>query len=224
MEIKVMHQIMEWNEDVSDAVKAELAEHRVCLVNVMGSPGAGKTSMIVELINRLRDRYRIGVIEGDIAGQVDADKIHAMGIPVVQLDTDGACHIEAMSIQQLLKEFSLPDLDVVFVENIGNLVCPAEFNIGENFRVALLSVPEGDDKVVKYPLMFATTDALVLNKYDMRQYFEFDDAKVEADARGVNPNVNVFRVSSRTGDGLDELVEWIRKKVNVILGKEKGGV
>ena len=200
MEIKVMHQIMEWNEDVSDAVKAELAEHRVCLVNVMGSPGAGKTSMIVELINRLRDRYRIGVIEGDIAGQVDADKIHAMGIPVVQLDTDGACHIEAMSIQQLLKEFSLPDLDVVFVENIGNLVCPAEFNIGENFRVALLSVPEGDDKVVKYPLMFATTDALVLNKYDMRQYFEFDDAKVEADARGVNPNVNVFRVSSRTGD------------------------
>ncbi|PWL90784.1 MAG: hydrogenase accessory protein HypB [Clostridiales bacterium] len=224
MEIKVMHQIMEWNEDVSDAVKAELAEHRVCLVNVMGSPGAGKTSMIVELINRLRDRYRIGVIEGDIAGQVDADKIHAMGIPVVQLDTDGACHIEAMSIQQLLKEFSLPDLDVVFVENIGNLVCPAEFNIGENFRVALLSVPEGDDKVVKYPLMFATTDALVLNKYDMRQYFEFDDAKVEADARGVNPNVNVFRVSSRTGDGLDELVEWISKKVNVILGKEKGGV
>ena len=224
MEIKVMHQIMEWNEDVSDAVKAELAEHRVCLVNVMGSPGAGKTSMIVELINRLRDRYRIGVIEGDIAGQVDADKIHAMGIPVVQLDTDGACHIEAMSIQQLLKEFSLPDLDVVFVENIGNLVCPAEFNIGENFRVALLSVPEWDDKVVKYPLMFATTDALVLNKYDMRQYFEFDDAKVEADARGVNPNVNVFRVSSRTGDGLDELVEWISKKVNVILGKEKGGV
>ena len=224
MEIKVMHQIMEWNEDVSDAVKAELAEHRVCLVNVMGSPGAGKTSMIVELINRLRDRYRIGVIEGDIAGQVDADKIHAMGIPVVQLDTDGACHIEARSIQQLLKEFSLPDLDVVFVENIGNLVCPAEFNIGENFRVALLSVPEGDDKVVKYPLMFATTDALVLNKYDMRQYFEFDDAKVEADARGVNPNVNVFRVSSRTGDGLDELVEWISKKVNVILGKEKGGV
>ena len=224
MEIKVMHQIMEWNEDVSDAVKAELAEHRVCLVNVMGSPGAGKTSMIVELINRLRDRYRIGVIEGDIAGQVDADKIHAMGIPVVQLDTDGACHIEAMSIQQLLKEFSLPDLDVVFVENIGNLVCPAEFNIGENFRVALLSVPEGDDKVVKYPLMFATTDALVLNKYDMRQYFEFDDAKVEADARGVNPNVNVFRVSSRTGDGLDELVEWISKKLNLILGKEKGGV
>ena len=114
---------------MSDAVKEELAAHQVCLVNVMGSPGAGKTSVIVELINRMRNRFRIGVIEGDIAGQVDADTIHAMGIPVVQLDTDGACHIEAMSIQHLLREFSLPDLDVVFVENIGNLVCPAEFNI-----------------------------------------------------------------------------------------------
>ena len=219
-----MHQIMEWNEDVSDAVKAELAENKVCLVNVMGSPGAGKTSVIVELINRLRDTFRIGVIEGDIAGQVDADKIHAMGIPVVQLDTDGACHIEAMSVQHLLREFSLPDLDVVFVENIGNLVCPAEFNIGESFRVALLSVPEGDDKVVKYPLMFATTDALVLNKFDMQPYFDFDDARVEADARGVNPKVRIFRVSSRTGDGLDELVKWISEKINVTIGKEKGGV
>ena len=224
MEIKVMHQVMEWNEDVSDAVKAELAADRVCLINVMGSPGAGKTSMIVSLINRLRETYRIGVIEGDIAGQVDADTIHAMGIPVVQLDTDGACHIEAMSIQHLLKEFSLPDLDIILVENIGNQVCPAEFNIGENFRIALLSVPEGDDKVVKYPLMFATTDALVLNKFDMQPYFDFDDQKVEADAKGVNPNVNVFRVSSRTGDGLAELTEWISNKVNVILGKEKGGV
>ena len=193
-------------------------------INVMGSPGAGKTSMIVSLINRLREHYRIGVIEGDIAGQVDADTIHAMGIPVVQLDTDGACHIEAMSIQHLLKEFSLPDLDIILVENIGNLVCPAEFNIGENFRIALLSVPEGDDKVVKYPLMFATTDGMVLNKFDMQPYFDFDDGKVEADAKGVNPNVNVFRVSSRTGDGLEELTEWISNKVNVILGKEKGGV
>ena len=110
------------------------------------------------------------------------------------------------------------------MENIGNLVCPAEFNIGENFRIALLSVPEGDDKVVKYPLMFATTDGLVLNKFDMQPYFDFDDGKVEADAKGVNPNVNVFRVSSRTGDGLEELTEWISNKVNVILGKEKGGV
>ena len=224
MEIKVVKQILAWNEDVSRQVQELLAEKKVCMINVMGSPGAGKTSLITRIIESLRENYRIGVIEGDIAGQIDADKIYAMGIPVVQLDTDGACHIEAMSIQHLLKEFSLPDLDIILVENIGNLVCPAEFNIGENFRIALLSVPEGDDKVVKYPLMFATTDALVLNKFDMQPYFDFDDQKVEADAKGVNPNVNVFRVSSRTGDGLGELTEWISNKVNVILGKEKGGV
>ncbi|MFR7889508.1 MAG: hydrogenase nickel incorporation protein HypB [Bilophila wadsworthia] len=216
--------ILNKNDEGAAANRALLDEKGVYMVNVLASPGSGKTSTIVATINALRDKYNIAVIEGDIAGQVDADTIHAMGIPVVQLDTDVACHIEAMSIQHLLKEFSLPDLDIILVENIGNLVCPAEFNIGENFRIALLSVPEGDDKVVKYPLMFATTDALVLNKFDMQPYFDFDDQKVEADAKGVNPNVNVFRVSSRTGDGLGELTEWISNKVNVILGKEKGGV
>ena len=138
MEIKVMHQIMEWNEDVSDQVKETLANHKICMINVMGSPGAGKTSMIVALIAALRDQYRIGVIEGDIAGQIDAETIDKLGIPVVQLDTDGACHIEAESIRHMLPLFPLDQLDVLLVENIGNLVCPAEFNIGEAFRVALL--------------------------------------------------------------------------------------
>ena len=220
MEIKVMHQVMEWNEDVSDAVKAELAAHKVCLINVMGSPGAGKTTTLISLISRLRDRYRIGVIEGDIAGQIDADTIHALGLPVTQIDTDGACHIEAMSIQKMLPEFDLDDLDVLFVENIGNLVCPAEFNIGEHFRVALLSVPEGDDKVEKYPLMFATSHALVMNKYDLKDYFEFDDARVERNARGVNPGIRVFRVSSRDGSGLDELAEWISGQIDRYINKE----
>lgn len=217
MEIKVMHQVMEWNEDVSDAVKAELAEHQVCLINVMGSPGAGKTSMIVSLINRLRETYRIGVIEGDIAGQVDADTIHAMGIPVVQLDTDGACHIEAMSIQHILPQFDLDKLDVLFVENIGNLVCPAEFNIGEDFRLTVLSVPEGDDKVAKYPLMFTDTDCLAVNKGDMLPYFEFDLDRVRADYRGVNPEGPMFVVSSRTGDGLDELAAHLAGRIRAAL-------
>lgn len=220
MEIKVMHQVMAWNEDVSDAVKAELSAHRVCLINVMGSPGAGKTTTLISLIRRLRDRYRIGVIEGDIAGQLDADTIHALGIPVTQIDTDGACHIEAMSIQKMLPEFDLEQLDLLFVENIGNLVCPAEFNIGESFRVALLSVPEGDDKVEKYPLMFATSQALVLNKYDLKDYFEFDDRRVEAAARGVNPDVTLFRVSSRDGSGLDELADWIAAQADARIKKE----
>ena len=220
MEIKVMHQIMSWNEDVSDEVKAELASHRVCLINVMGSPGAGKTTTLISLIDRLRDKYRIGVIEGDIAGQIDADTIHALGIPVTQIDTDGACHIEAMSIQKMLPEFDLANLDILFVENIGNLVCPAEFNIGESFRLALLSIPEGDDKVEKYPLMFATSHALALNKYDLKDYFEFDDGRVERAARGVNPGIELFRVSSRDGSGLDELAGWIARRVDEVIGRE----
>lgn len=213
MEIKVMHQIMEWNEDVSEQVKAELAEHHICLINVMGSPGAGKTSLIVRLIEAMRSRWRIGVIEGDIAGQIDAEKIDAMGIPVVQLDTDGACHIEAESIRHILPHFDLDALDILFVENIGNLVCPAEFNIGESFRLALLSIPEGDDKVPKYPLMFSPSDAIIMNKYDMLPYFDFDDGRVERDAKGVNPNAAVFRVSPRTGQGLDELLPWLEARI-----------
>lgn len=220
MEIKVMHQVMAWNEDVSDAVKAELAAHHVCLINVMGSPGAGKTSTLISLIGRLREQYRIGVIEGDIAGQLDADTIHALGLPVVQIDTDGACHIEAMSIQKLLAEFPLDELDVIFVENIGNLVCPAEFNIGESFRLALLSVPEGDDKVEKYPLMFATSQALVLTKYDLKDYFEFDSGRVEQSARGVNPAIQLFRISNRDGSGLDELAGWLAGQIDHCI---KGG-
>ena len=219
MEIKVMHQVMAWNEDVSDAVKAELAAHRVCLINVMGSPGAGKTTTLISLIDRLRDRYRIGVIEGDIAGQIDADTIHGLGIPVTQIDTDGACHIEAMSIQKMLPEYDLENLDILFVENIGNLVCPAEFNIGESFRLALLSIPEGDDKVEKYPLMFATSHALALNKYDLKEYFDFDDGRVEKAARGVNPDISIFRVSSRDGSGLDQLAAWIAEKVDEVIQK-----
>lgn len=214
MEIKVVKQILAWNEDVSRQVQELLAEKKVCMINVMGSPGAGKTSMITRIIESLRENYRIGVIEGDIAGQIDADKIYAMGIPVVQLQTDGACHIEAMSIQHMLSMFDLDSLDVLLVENIGNLVCPAEFNIGEDFRVAILSVPEGDDKVEKYPLMFATTDALVMNKYDMKPYFDFDDRRVEQNARDLNAHVQVFRVSTRTREGEAAFISWLSEKIS----------
>lgn len=213
MEIKIVKQILEWNEDVSDEVKKTLAENKVCLINVMGSPGAGKTSLITDIINRLRGTYRIGVIEGDIAGAIDAEKIDKMGIPVVQLQTDGACHIEAMSIRHMLSFFSLEDIDVLIVENIGNLVCPAEFNIGEDFRVAILSIPEGDDKVEKYPLMFATSEALVINKYDMLPYFEFDVGRVEQNVYDLNGKAKVFRVSTKTGDGAEEFIEWLSAKI-----------
>ena len=213
MEIKVLHQVMDWNEDVSEEVKGTLAEHHICMVNVMGSPGAGKTSMITALIGKLRDSFRVGVIEGDIAGQVDAERIASLGVPAVQLNTDGACHIEAMSIQHILPELPLEDLDVIFVENIGNLVCPAEFRIGESLRITILSIPEGDDKVEKYPLMFTDTDCLVLNKYDMLPYFDFDEERVLANYGTVNPGAPLFRISSRTGDGVEELAGFISEQI-----------
>lgn len=213
MEIKVVRQIFEWNEDCSNEIKKELKEKKVFMINVMGSPGTGKTSLIVELIKRLSRTYKIAVIEGDIAGQVDAKKIDALGIPVVQLNTDGACHIEAMSIKHVLPYFDLENTDVVFVENIGNLVCPAEFNIGEDIRIAILSVPEGDDKVEKYPLMFSTTDILAINKYDMKEFFDFDDVKVENMAMDLNHNIAIFRISSKSGEGIEKLTDFIKDKI-----------
>ena len=192
MEIKVLHQVMDWNEDVSEEVKGTLAEHHICMVNVMGSPGAGKTSMITAL---------------------DAERIASLGVPAVQLNTDGACHIEAMSIQHILPELPLEDLDVIFVENIGNLVCPAEFRIGESLRITILSIPEGDDKVEKYPLMFTDTDCLVLNKYDMLPNFDFNEERVLANYGTVNPGAPLFRISSRTGDGIEELAGFIAEQI-----------
>lgn len=213
MEIKVLHQIMDWNEDVSEEVKEELKKHHICMINVMGSPGAGKTSLIISLIEKLKDRFRIGVIEGDIAGQVDAEKIASLQIPAIQLNTDGACHIEAMSIQNILPSLPLDELDLIFVENIGNLVCPAEFRIGESMRITLLSIPEGDDKVEKYPLMFTDTDCLVLNKYDMLPYFDFDETRVRSNFNAVNPGAPLFCISSRDGEGVEELADLIAEKM-----------
>ena len=208
-----MHQVMEWNEDVSAEVRTELRKNRVCLINVMGSPGTGKTTLLTSLIAKLRREFSIGVIEGDITGQIDAEKIAALQIPSVQLNTDGACHIEAMSIRKILPQFDLEKLDVLFVENIGNLVCPAEFDIGENFRITILSVPEGDDKVKKYPLMFTDTDCLVVNKCDMLPYFDFHLKTVQDDYRGVNPEGPLFLVSNRTGWGIPELAEHLRMRI-----------
>ena len=214
MEIKVVRQILEWNEDCSAEIRSLLKDNRIFMVNVMGSPGAGKTSLTIELAAKLAADYRVGVIEGDVAGQIDARRIAALGIPVVQLNTDGACHIEAMSIKHILPYFDLEQLDLLFVENIGNLVCPAEFNIGENLRLALLSVPEGDDKVEKYPLLFSVADALILHKFDMKPHFTFDDVKVENQAKAINPQISMFRVSIPTGEGLAELAQWLSKKIH----------
>lgn len=219
MEIKVVKQILQWNEDCNDELKALFSEKKVFVINIMGSPGAGKTSLITAVIKSFKEKYKLAVIEGDIAGQIDAEKISSLGVPVVQLNTDGACHIEAMSIKNIVPEFQLEDIDILIVENIGNLVCPAEFNIGEDIKVALLSVPEGDDKVVKYPLMFSTADCIVVNKFDMINYFDFNYDRVCFDAREMNPDVNIFHVSSTLGEGIKEFMDWINKEAGLKLKK-----
>lgn len=210
MEIKVVRQILEWNEDCHNEVKDGLKREGVHLVNIMGSPGAGKTTFILNLIQELKEKgIRAGVIEGDIEGTIDAKKIQEAGIPVVQLNTEGACHIEAMSIKNIIPDFNLNELDIIIVENIGNLVCPAEFDIGDTLKVALLSIPEGDDKVVKYPLMFTRADALVLTKYDMVKYFEFNESEVEKQVLLRNPNYKLFKVNSLIEGQLKNFTDWL---------------
>lgn len=213
MNIRVVKQDIDNRDECSNEIKKILKEKKIFLINVMGSPGTGKTTLIIELIKSLKEKYNIAVIEGDIAGQVDAEKIDKLGIAVVQLNLNGACHIAPVSIKEILGYFDLDEIDIIFVENIGNLICPAEFDIGENLKIAILSIPEGDDKVEKYPLLFAESDVLVLNKYDMMQYFEFDENKVLNDTISINDDCNIFKVSSRTGREINSLVKFIEEKV-----------
>lgn len=213
MNIRVVKQENNHRDECANEIKEILKEKKIFLINVMGSPGTGKTSLIIELIKKLKEKYNIAVIEGDIAGQVDAEKIDKLGIAVVQLNLNGACHISPVSIKEIMGYFDLDDIDIIFVENIGNLICPAEFDIGENLKIAILSIPEGDDKVEKYPLLFAESDILVLNKYDMMEYFEFDENKVQDDTLSINDDCNIFKVSSRTGREVDSLVKFIEKKI-----------
>ena len=205
---------MEWNENCHKELQDELKEKKVFMINIMGSPGAGKTTFILGLIDELKKSgIKVGVIEGDIAGKIDAEKMAERGIPVVQLNTDGACHIEAMSIKNILPQFDLDHLDIIIIENIGNLVCPAEFDIGESLKVALLSIPEGDDKVEKYPLMFTRADALVLTKYDLINYFEFNEERVEKNALIRNDELKLFKVNSKNEDDIKEFKNWLISKI-----------
>jgi hydrogenase nickel incorporation protein HypB len=214
MEIKVVRQILEWNEDCHAELQELFRNNKVLSINIMGSPGAGKTTFILKLIEKLKERnIRVGVIEADIAGKIDAEKMAAIGIPVVQLNTDGACHIEAMSIKNIIPNFNLNEIDILIVENIGNLVCPAEFDIGDQLKIALLSIPEGEDKVEKYPLMFSRSDALVLTKYDMKSFFDFNDERVYQNALDINRDINMFKVNSVKGEGMNEFIDWVMKFV-----------
>lgn len=213
MEIKIVRQILEWNMNCHEELQTLMKEKNILMLNFMGSPGSGKTTLILKLIETLKKKYKIGVIEGDIAGKIDAEKIAALGIPVVQLNTEGACHIEAMSIKNILPYFELDNLELLIVENIGNLVCPAEFDIGEDIKIAILSIPEGDDKVEKYPLMFSRANALVLSKYNMSSYFDFNEDRVIKNAKSINNELKIFKIDSIEGQGLEDFIQWVEKRI-----------
>ena len=184
-------------------------EAGVYVINLMGAPGAGKTSLLVDTILRLRDKVRIGVIEGDIAGTDDAERINETGVPVVQINTGGACHLDANMISEVLPDLPLHDLDYLIVENVGNLVCPAEFSIGEDVKIMVLSLTEGDDKPLKYPLMFRKSAALLLNKVDLLPHIDVDMDKIHRHVTSLNPEIKIFPISCRTGKGCSNWTTWL---------------
>jgi hydrogenase nickel incorporation protein HypB len=212
VEIKVMKNIMDSNNKVANANKALFREKHISAINIMASPGAGKTSIIVKMIEMLGNELKFSVIEGDIASSIDAQKIHSMGIPVVQINTGGGCHLDANMIHTVATGQTDFDNSVLFIENVGNLVCPSSFNLGENAKMVIASVPEGHDKPYKYTSMFEAAHVIVLNKIDLIPYIDFDRQYFYRGISAINSKAPVFEVSCSTGEGLDRLAEWIRQK------------
>ena len=209
--LETKEHILADNAAAAKQTREQMKKDGVVLVNLMGSPGAGKTSVLLRLIGLLGRDYRIGVMEADVDSDVDAKTIAATGARVIQLHTAGLCHMDADMTRRGLDALGLDGLDLVFLENIGNLVCPAEFEIGADLRMMLLSVPEGDDKPLKYPLMFTVSDVLLFNKIDTLPIFDFDAAKAAERARALNPEIRIFSVSAKTGDGFEPVAALLRE-------------
>jgi len=213
MEIEVLEGVFDANEELARKNRDRFREAGVYVMNLMASPGAGKTSLVLRTVEGLRDRLSIGVIEGDIASRVDAEKLKAAGVPVVQINTGGACHLDANMVSLALPHLDLPSLDLLIIENVGNLVCPAEFQLGEDLKVMMLSVAEGDDKPMKYPLMFSQAHVLVVNKTDLLGLGDFDPGAVRETVRGMNPDITIFEVSCRSGEGLEGWCSFLYDRV-----------
>jgi len=209
VKVKVVSRILEANDRIAEENRRRFKEAGVFVANLMGAPGAGKTTLLEQTITRLKPHLRIGVIEGDIVGQDDADRIGALDIPVVQINTGGACHLDANMISEVLDELPLKDLDMVIIENVGNLVCPAEFKVGEDIKLMVLSIAEGHDKPLKYPLMFQQSSGLVLNKIDLLPYTKVDINKMRNDSLALNPKLKVFEVSCSAGTAIDVWAQWL---------------
>lgn len=213
MKVVVAKEILKANDQVAAENGEKFEQHGVAVINVMASPGAGKTSTILATIKRLLPELKSGVIEGDIASTIDADKIAAQGIPVVQINTGGTCHLDAPMIRNAIEHLPLADIDVLFIENVGNLICPTSYKLGANFNLVIASVPEGWDKPYKYPGIFAAADVVLLNKADMIDVFEFDVAAFERGVRMVNQSADIIHVSCKTNVGLDSWTDRLRQLV-----------
>ena len=213
MKVKVVRDILAANEQLAEENRRLFREKGIFTLNLMGSPGAGKTSLLEKTIEGLNGELRLGVIEGDIASSQDAERIAQSGAPVVQINTGGACHLDANMIRAVLGDMDLDTLDLLIIENVGNLVCPAEFQLGEEIKVAVLSVTEGDDKPQKYPLMFQESSALVINKIDLLPYVSCSLERVKKDVLDIHPQLEIFPVSCTTKEGMGEWIRWLKSKV-----------
>ncbi len=213
MKIKVLKNILDANDQIAIRNQQILDKNKVLAIDVMASPGAGKTSLILQTINHLKGRARIAVVEGDIASTIDADRIGEEGIPVIQINTGGSCHLDANMVGNALDNLPLDNIDLLLVENVGNLVCPAEFKTGAHKRMMLSSTPEGDDKPYKYPLMFSESEVIVVNKIDLLPYVNFDLAAFQRAVTGLNARAKIFPVSCKTGEGIKDWVAWLEAQL-----------
>lgn len=212
--ISIVEDILSANDQLAAQNRAQLDENGIFGINIMASPGAGKTSTILRTIRALTPEIRLGVVEGDTAAvTIDADKVLAAGSPAVQINTGGSCHLDAVMLAKALPQLPLAELNLLIVENVGNLICPATFNLGTHANVVIASVPEGDDKPYKYPNIYRGIDALILNKVDLRPYIDFDQAYFERGIRLLNPEVTIFPISCTSGEGIDTWIDWLRAKV-----------
>lgn len=213
MEIKVLRNVLEANDALASENRRLLREKGIYTINLIASPGAGKTTVLERTIDGLKGEFRIAVVEGDIAGSADAVRIGRHQVPVIQINTGGDCHLNANMVRSALGDLPLAEIDLLFIENVGNLVCPAGFDIGEEIKVVILSVAEGDDKPEKYPLIFEQSSAMVLNKLDLMGMVDFDMEKARSAARATNPELPIFELSARTGEGIEGWLEWLRTRV-----------
>lgn len=208
--IEIKKSVFSDNTKIANEIRANLKEKGIFLLNLMSSPGSGKTTTLINLINRLKSKLKIAVMEADVDSNVDAEKIkNATGIQTLQIHTGGLCHMDALMVKQGIENLDLSNVDLCILENVGNLVCPAEFDTGASLNIMLLSVPEGDDKPIKYPLMFSTVDLVVVNKIDVLELFNFDMKKFEINVKARNPNTKIMKISAKTGFGVQDLADFI---------------